>query len=66
MEIFILAIWALIGVAIGRRRAGTANPWEWAPIAAVFGPLWVGVDQELGDDEPEPTALAPATIPTER
>lgn len=66
MEIIILAIWALAGIAIGRRRAGTANPWEWAPIAAVFGPLWVGVDQELDDDESDPATLAPAPVTTQR
>lgn len=63
MELVILTIWATVGVAIGRRRAGSARPWEWAPIAAVFGPLWVGVDQEL--DGPEPPRPASATAGSE-
>ncbi len=64
MEIIILTLWATVGVAIGRRKAGSASPWEWAPIAAVFGPLWVGVDQEL--DGAEPSRPAPATVGSER
>jgi hypothetical protein len=47
MELLLLFGWLLCGVVIARHRAEAERPWAWAPVAAVFGPLWLGVHNEL-------------------
>lgn len=49
IEVLLLAGWLFSGVTIARFRSEPEKRWAWAPVAAVFGPLWLGVHNELAD-----------------
>lgn len=55
ISLFVLTLWAAIGVALAVRSAQPGEPrFAWAPVAIILGPLWapVALDRRMiAEDE---------------
>ena len=64
INLMVLAIWSGTGVVIAAALTGPSEPnWAWAPLAVVFGPLWILIATEQRDDSHRVEVTEPPAFP---